>query len=69
MQISPPLLLRLLRSRFYTSFFSGILDQGSGVLIVYDGSESDQTYTYALDTITHMGKVVDVLFKKAQKLS
>ncbi|KAL5263056.1 hypothetical protein ACHWQZ_G008452 [Mnemiopsis leidyi] len=49
--------------------FSGILDQGSGVLIVYDGSESDQTYTYALDTITHMGKVVDVLFKKAQKLS
>lgn len=49
--------------------FSGILDQGSGVLIVYDGSESDQTYTYALDTISQMGKVVDALFKKAQKLS
>jgi len=49
--------------------FSGILDQGSGVLIVYNGSESDQTYTYALDTINHMGKVVDALFKKAQKLS
>jgi len=49
--------------------FSGILDQGSGVLIVYDGSESDQTYTYALETINHMGKVVDALFKKAQKLS
>ena len=47
----------------------GILDQGSGVLIVYNGSESDQTYTYALDTINHMGKVVDALFKKAQKLS
>jgi len=49
--------------------FSGILDQRSGVLIVYDGSESDQTYTHALDTINHMGKVVDALFKKAQKLS
>jgi len=49
--------------------FSGILDQGSGVLIVYDNSESDQTYTYALETINHMGKVVDALFKKAQKLS
>jgi len=53
----------------YIYTIPGILDQGSGVLIVYDGSESDQTYTYALDTITHMGKVVDVLFKKAQKLS
>lgn len=49
--------------------FSGILDQGSGVLIVYDGSENDKTYTHALETITHMGKVVDALFKKAQKLS
>lgn len=48
---------------------AGILDQGSGVLIVYDGSETDKTYTHALETITHMGKVVDALFKKAQKLS
>eukprot|EP00116_Pleurobrachia_bachei_P003127 sb/3463389/ len=49
--------------------FSGILDQRSGVLIVFDASEEDQTYTYALETISHMGKVVDALFKKAQKLS
>jgi len=49
--------------------FSGILDQRSGVLIVFDASEEDQTYTYALETMSHMGKVVDALFKKAQKLS
>jgi len=49
--------------------FSGILDQGSGVLIVFDETPTDKTYESTLDTITHMGKVVDVLYNKAKKLS
>lgn len=46
----------------------GILDQGSGVLIVYDEGPPDTTYTAALDTITHMGQVVDALYEKAKTL-
>ena len=30
------------------NFFSGILDQGQGVLIVFEDSDVDQTYTTAL---------------------
>lgn len=47
---------------------TGILDQGSGVLIVYDEGPPDNTYTAALDTITHMGQVVDALYEKAKTL-
>ncbi|XP_065896587.1 26S proteasome non-ATPase regulatory subunit 11-like [Dysidea avara] len=46
----------------------GILDQGSGVLIVYDEGLTDLTYTAALDTINHMGQVVDALYEKAKSL-
>jgi 26S proteasome regulatory subunit N6 len=49
--------------------FSGILDQGEGVLIVFDETPVDKTYEAALDTIQSMGKVVDSLYNKAQKLS
>lgn len=49
-------------------FVEGILDQGSGVLIVYDEGPPDTTYTVALDTITHMGQVVDALYEKAKTL-
>jgi 26S proteasome regulatory subunit N6 len=48
---------------------AGILDQGSGCLIVFDDSSSDSTYTHTLSTITEMGKVVDSLYNKASKLS
>lgn len=47
----------------------GILDQGAGVLIIFGEKETDKTYTNTLDIIQHMGKVVDALYKKAQKLS
>ena len=49
--------------------FPGILDQGTGVLVVFDESEADKTYETALDTIQNMGKVVDALYSKAKKLS
>lgn len=49
--------------------FHGILDQGTGVLVVFDESEADKTYETALDTIQNMGKVVDALYSKAKKLS
>lgn len=49
--------------------FSGILDQGEGVLIVFEEKPVDKTYERALETITSMGKVVDTLYQKAKKLS
>lgn len=49
--------------------FHGILDQGAGVLIVFDETPVDKTYANSLDTIQNMGKVVDALYNKAKKLS
>ncbi|XP_033113055.1 26S proteasome non-ATPase regulatory subunit 11-like [Anneissia japonica] len=48
--------------------FHGILDQGEGVLIVFDEPVVDQTYEMALETIQSMGKVVDSLYSKTHKL-
>jgi 26S proteasome regulatory subunit N6 len=48
---------------------TGILDQGEGVLIVFEEAIVDKTYVAALETITNMGKVVDTLYQKAKKLS
>lgn len=50
------------------SFSPGILDQGQGVLIVFEDSTVDQTYTTTLDTISSMGKVVDSLYNRAKHL-
>lgn len=49
--------------------FNGILDQGEGVLIVFEEAAVDKTYETALETIHHMSKVVDTLYHKAKKLS
>lgn len=49
--------------------FHGILDQGEGVLIVFEESPVDKTYEMALETIQSMSKVVDTLYQKAKKLS
>lgn len=49
--------------------FSGILDQGDGVLIVFEETPVDKTYDKALEVIQNMGKVVDTLYQKAKKLS
>jgi 26S proteasome regulatory subunit N6 len=49
--------------------FSGILDQGAGVLVVFDETPADKTYETSLETIQSMGKVVDALYVKAKKLT
>eukprot|EP00795_Rhopilema_esculentum_P014237 gene14237-5262_t len=48
---------------------NGILDQGSGVLIIFDDTPVDKTYENSLEIIQNMGKVVDALYNKAKKLS
>ncbi|SPO25429.1 probable 26S proteasome non-atpase regulatory subunit Rpn6 [Ustilago trichophora] len=47
----------------------GILDQGAGCLVVYDQPVEDKTYQVTLDTLKHVGNVVDSLYKKANKLA
>nr|BAJ21269.1 26S proteasome non-ATPase regulatory subunit [Enchytraeus japonensis] len=48
---------------------SGILDQGAGVLMLFEETEQDRTYSTALETIQSMGKVVDALYNKAKQLT
>uniref|UniRef100_A0A8C3B2N2 Proteasome 26S subunit, non-ATPase 11b n=1 Tax=Cyclopterus lumpus TaxID=8103 RepID=A0A8C3B2N2_CYCLU len=49
--------------------FHGILDQGEGVLIIFEEPPVDKTYGAALETIQNMSKVVDSLYNKAKKLT
>jgi len=46
----------------------GILDQGSGDLIVFDEVPSDKTMEAGLSTVKELGNVVDRLYARAQKL-
>jgi len=45
------------------------LDQGAGVLVVFDETPADKTYEASLETIQSMGKVVDALYVKTKKLT
>ena len=47
----------------------GILSQGEGCLVVYDQSVEEKSYQLTLDTLKHVGTVVDSLYKKANKLT
>ncbi|CAL1292657.1 unnamed protein product [Larinioides sclopetarius] len=49
--------------------FNGILDQGEGVLIIFEDTPINETYEKTLETIQSLGKVVDALYQKATKLS
>lgn len=60
---------RKLSQMILDSKLTGILDQGAGVLIVWDPVEKDMTYEHSLGTIKAMEKVVDVLYQKAKKLT
>jgi 26S proteasome regulatory subunit N6 len=48
--------------------FNGILDQGTGSIIVFDDESADKSYDYALETIDTLGHTVDKLFEKAKLL-
>ncbi|XP_055931226.1 26S proteasome non-ATPase regulatory subunit 11-like [Argiope bruennichi] len=48
---------------------NGILDQGQGILKIFEVSDSDKTYEAALETIHCLEKVVDSIYQKAKKLS
>lgn len=47
----------------------GVLDQETGVLVVFEKEERDVVYDDVIDTIAAMSKVVDRLYLTAQKLT
>ncbi|PWN53856.1 putative 26S proteasome non-atpase regulatory subunit Rpn6 [Violaceomyces palustris] len=49
--------------------FHGILDQGAGCLVVFDEPQEDKTYEATLETLKHVGNVIDSLYKKANKMT
>jgi 26S proteasome regulatory subunit N6 len=48
---------------------SGILDQGTGALILFEAKPIDLVYQNSLSIIQSIGKVVDSLYVKVKKLS
>merc|ERR1711971_1383053 len=48
--------------------FNGILDQGSGAIIVFEEEPQSDIYTHAVGTIEELNLAVDQLFEKAKRL-
>lgn len=48
---------------------SGVLDQGQGLLVIFESNEEDKAYEAALGLVQNMGKVVDALYHKAKNLT
>lgn len=48
---------------------TGILDQGTGALILFETAPSDKVYENSLSIVQSFGKVVDSLYTKVKKLS
>jgi len=64
-----PIVEKKLSQMILDQKLKGILDQGSGVLIIFDDKPTDKTYGNTLEVIQRMGGVVDALYNKAKKLS
>ena len=47
----------------------GILDQGAGILVIFDEKSTNKTYENTLEIVNKMGGVVDALYNKVKKLS
>ena len=47
----------------------GILDQGKGIIVLYEDNPVDKTYEAALENVGNFNKALDVLFQRAKKLS
>lgn len=47
----------------------GILDQGAGILVIFDDKPTNKTYENTLEIVNKMGGVVDALYNKVKKLS
>lgn len=48
--------------------FAGTLDQGAGCLEVFQPTEEEKVYPTALSVFDSMGRVVDTLFQRSQKI-
>ena len=46
----------------------GVLDQGAGVLMIFEEAERDKGYDAALETIEKLNEVVDVLYANQASL-
>ncbi len=46
----------------------GTLDQGAGCLEVFDASPPDSVYPTSLEVFESLGRVVDTLFTRSQKI-
>jgi 26S proteasome regulatory subunit N6 len=60
---------RKLSQMILDKLFRGILDQGSGCLVVFGDPEVDELYTTTTATIQSMSKVLDSLLQRAKSLS
>jgi len=47
---------------------SGILDQGTGDLVVFEEPDTDKTYSASLDIMKELSTVVDRLYTKAKRV-
>ena len=48
--------------------FAGTLDQGAGCLEVFEAPAADKVYPTSLTIFESMGRVVDTLFTRSQKV-
>ncbi|CAK0779535.1 26S proteasome regulatory subunit rpn6 [Coccomyxa viridis] len=62
------LVLNKLSQMILDKKFSGTLDQGAGCLEVFEDGDKDGVYPAALDTFSNMGRVIDSLFLRSQKI-